>query len=62
MAFNVPLNNRLAATDASSASAARTWAGYVAKWVQWNYLRTVMGTAAAMSFMLGATHMGGAGS
>lgn len=42
MAFNVPLNNRLAAAAASRADA--VWPPYVAAWVRWNHVRTAIGT------------------
>lgn len=41
LAFNVPLNNRLAAVDPDSKDGARTWAMYLVKWVRWNHLRSV---------------------
>lgn len=44
MVFNVPLNNRLAA--ASPAEAASTWPNYVAAWLRWNHVRSVLGAAA----------------
>ena len=36
MAFNVPLNNALAAVDPASAEAPRIWTGYVRSWTAWN--------------------------
>ena len=39
MAFNVPLNNALAATAATQA--AEEWPRYVAAWLRWNHVRTV---------------------
>jgi uncharacterized membrane protein len=60
MVVNVPLNNRLAATDASAPEAAATWASYVDKWLRWNHLRTLMGASAMLSFTLSAVHLRGA--
>lgn len=44
IAFNVPLNNRLAAlepTGLSAADAAREWAAYYRPWTAWNHVRTI---------------------
>lgn len=44
IAFNVPLNNRLAALDPaglSAAEAAREWMAYYTPWTTWNHVRTV---------------------
>lgn len=60
MAVNVPLNNRLAASDASAPDGATIWASYVEKWLRWNHLRTLMGSAAALAFTLAASHLRGA--
>jgi uncharacterized membrane protein len=46
MIFNVPLNNRLAASKADTAEAARFWAEYLRVWTAWNHLRTVLCLAA----------------
>ena len=39
LAFNVPLNNRLAALEGTPA--ADYWPAYVAPWVRWNTVRTI---------------------
>jgi uncharacterized membrane protein len=57
IAVNVPLNNRLAAIEATAAEAAAIWTDYVEKWVRWNHLRTLMGVVAAFSFTLAASHL-----
>ena len=49
----------LAATDAASTQARETWAIYLAKWVRWNHLRTLMGTLAALCFTLAASGLRG---
>jgi len=44
IAFNVPLNDRLAALDPatlSAADAAREWRAYLDPWTTWNHVRTV---------------------
>ena len=46
MIFNVPLNDRLAASNAETAEAARFWAEYLRVWTAWNHLRTVLCLAA----------------
>ena len=51
MAFNVPLNNRLASLDASRA--AEEWPRYVAPWLRWNHLRTLLGSLAMVFLALG---------
>jgi uncharacterized membrane protein len=40
MVCNVPLNNALAAADATSPGAAAAWAAYARRWTAWNHLRT----------------------
>jgi uncharacterized membrane protein len=51
-AFNVPLNNTLAATG--NDQAARVWPEYVSAWVRWNHTRTALVVAATtfLSFAL----------
>jgi uncharacterized membrane protein len=44
---NVPLNDALAAVDATSSAAAAMWATYLREWVPWNHLRTAAAFAAA---------------
>ena len=53
VAFNVPLNNRLAGAAASEADA--VWPAYVVAWLRWNHLRTVIGAAgiAALAWGMG---------
>ena len=41
MVFNVPLNNALAAVDASTPAGAALWQRYLAEWTTWNHVRTV---------------------
>lgn len=57
IAFNVPLNNALAATDASAPSARATWAHYVSKWTLWNHVRTMASFAAAIFLAVAAAQV-----
>ncbi|MCC8937622.1 hypothetical protein CI1B_54660 [Bradyrhizobium ivorense] len=52
MVFNVPLNDRLAATDPASSAAAPIWARHLTDWTFWNHVRTVASTAAMVLFMV----------
>lgn len=47
IAFNVPLNNALAAADPSSGDAVRLWMKYLRSWTAWNHVRTGSGLLAA---------------
>lgn len=51
MAFNVPLNNALAAVRPETAEAASLWAYYLERWTMWNTVRTVAPTAAMILFV-----------
>ena len=48
MAFNVPLNNRLAAGDATQAAA--FWPRYLEAWTTWNHVRTAAPLLSAILF------------
>ena len=54
MAFNVPLNNALAAAAPNDPVAASLWANYLSNWTAWNHVRTIgaLGAAAALSLAL----------
>lgn len=52
MLGNVPLNDRLARSDAGDAASAAHWAGYLRPWLRLNHLRTVASALAAAAFML----------
>ena len=45
---NVPLNNRLEATNADGAEAREMWALYRRRWTAWNHVRTLACTACAI--------------
>lgn len=52
MAFNVPLNNRLAKADAASEAGAELWQHYLTDWTAWNHVRTLAPLAACACFVL----------
>ncbi len=52
MAFNVPLNNRLASADPDSSGAEALWAHYLSRWTLWNHVRTAAPLAAAGLFTM----------
>lgn len=47
IAFNVPLNEALAAVEPGSAEGADLWTRYVVTWTAWNHVRTVAAFIAA---------------
>jgi uncharacterized membrane protein len=52
LAFNVPLNNLLAALDrAGSLDAASVWTRYLRNWTAWNHVRTIASTAASALYI-----------
>ncbi len=52
VAFNVPLNNRLASADPDSSGAEALWANYLSRWTLWNHVRTAASLAAAGLFAM----------
>ncbi len=52
VAFNVPLNNRLASADPDSSGAEALWANYLSRWTLWNHVRTAASLAAAGLFVM----------
>jgi uncharacterized membrane protein len=52
MAFNVPLNNRLAAIKPGSAEGASLWTHYLSSWTAWNHVRTAASLAASALFIM----------
>ena len=50
VAFNVPLNNKLAALDPDSEEADLFWPVYAQTWTRWNHVRTVASTATAVLY------------
>ena len=54
VALNVPLNDKLAALDPTSAQAAQSWRDYVSDWLRWNHVRTAASVLASALFTLSA--------
>jgi uncharacterized membrane protein len=48
--FNVPLNNKLAATRPDDLMAKAVWEEYLERWTRWNHLRTAGSLIAAILF------------
>ncbi len=46
VAFNVPLNNRLAESAGEDGRKGETWAHYLEHWTRWNHLRALCSLAA----------------
>jgi uncharacterized membrane protein len=55
MAFNVPLNNALAAADPAGDGAA-VWSRYLSTWTAWNHVRT-LSCLAALALLIGAIYV-----
>lgn len=51
VAFNVPLNNALAAADQAEGGT-QVWEHYVRDWTFWNHVRTIASTAATVLFIV----------
>jgi uncharacterized membrane protein len=54
MAFNVPLNNKLAILEPSTTQAAEFWREYITSWTQWNHVRTIAAILASLLLILSA--------
>lgn len=52
IAFNVPLNDALAAGEPDAPGAAALWARYLRVWTAWNTVRTAAALAASAAFAL----------
>jgi uncharacterized membrane protein len=57
---NVPLNNRLAAVQASDAASRATWQHYLSRWTMWNHVRTIAGALSALLYTVALLQSGGA--
>jgi uncharacterized membrane protein len=53
IAFNVPMNNTLAAADAASPEGQEIWKNYLVNWTFWNHVRTIASLLASASFIPG---------
>ncbi|MCM8558271.1 DUF1772 domain-containing protein [Sphingomicrobium sediminis] len=51
-AGNVPLNDRLEATDSDGSGAAAMWSLYMRRWTVWNHVRSIACTTSAVLFTL----------
>ena len=51
MAFNVPLNNALAAAASTTAEGAAAWTRYLKDWTLWNHVRTIASVGASAFFL-----------
>lgn len=50
--FNVPLNDALAAVDATSTEGRALWMRYLKEWLPWNHVRAVASLVATASFIV----------
>ena len=57
MAFNVPLNNELAALAAGDPGSAETWVRYLRTWTLWNHARTATSILALALQTIGLARM-----
>jgi uncharacterized membrane protein len=58
MAVNVPLNNRLAALDATGGDSWPQWRHYLERWTWWNHVRALAGVLASLALTLSAARLG----
>ena len=56
IAFNVPLNNRLAAVDPESEEGAQMWQFYLERWIRWNHVRSIASTASTILLLVAVLH------
>lgn len=54
-AFNVPLNDALAAADPETSAGEELWARYLQVWTRWNHARTVASLLACALFLAALT-------
>ena len=59
IAFNVPLNNRLAAVDPESEEGANLWQIYLTKWTRWNNVRSIATIVSTILLLLAVLHARG---
>ena len=52
IAFNVPLNNRLAAVDSESEEGTKIWEIYLVMWTRWNHVRTIATIISTLLFIM----------
>ena len=51
VAFNVPLNNRLASLEPGDKKSMEFWKAYQRTWTRWNHVRTAASTTASILFI-----------
>jgi uncharacterized membrane protein len=61
IAFNVPLNDALAAVEPASAEGVSLWHRYLARWTTWNHVRTAASLIAAAALMMALRQPGAMG-
>ena len=59
IAFNVPLNNRLASVDAESEEGTKVWEAYLVTWVRWNHVRSIATIVSTVSLIVAVLHANG---
>ncbi|MCV4232731.1 DUF1772 domain-containing protein [Virgibacillus sp. LDC1] len=57
MAFNVPLNDALAAFDPGSSAGGEVWNNYLKRWLPWNHVRTITSLGAMILFVFALRHL-----
>lgn len=56
VAFNIPLNDALAAADPATAEGLKVWENYLNVWTTWNTVRTIASAAALVTFIVGLSY------
>lgn len=56
VAFNIPLNNALAAVDPATVEGLKVWENYLTNWTMWNTIRTIASAAALVTFIVGLSY------
>jgi len=59
VAFNVPLNNKLAAVNPDSEDSARMWDFYLLRWTWWNHVRSLATLASTIFLILAVYYANG---
>jgi uncharacterized membrane protein len=55
VAYNVPLNNRLAVVNPDSEEGEKMWKIYLSQWVRWNHVRSLV-TLSSTTFLVVAVY------
>lgn len=59
IAFNVPMNNALAAAEPEMPDADAVWLNYLRNWTYWNHVRTLASLISTALFIIGYASHGG---